>query len=45
MVITSKNVKQLENASNQLTNVYPISADITKEEEVKTVVEKTIEIV
>jgi dihydroanticapsin dehydrogenase len=43
VVITSKNVKQLENASNQLSNVYPISADITKEEEVKTVVEKTIE--
>ena len=35
--------EQLENASNQLTNVYPISADITKEEEVKVVVEKTIE--
>ena len=37
VVITSKNVKQLENASNQLTNVYPISADITEEEEVKKV--------
>ncbi|MFB5618092.1 MAG: SDR family NAD(P)-dependent oxidoreductase, partial [Candidatus Nitrosomaritimum aestuariumsis] len=43
VVITSKNVDQLENASNQLTDVFPISADITKEEEVEKVVEKTIE--
>ncbi len=43
VVITSKNTNQLENASDKLTNVFPISADIAKEEEVKKVVETTIE--
>ena len=43
VIITSKNKQQLENASNQLSNVFPISADITKKEEVKRVIEKTIE--
>lgn len=42
VVITSSNRQQLENAANQLTNTIPISADITKEEEVKMVVEETI---
>jgi len=42
VVITSSNRQRLENAANQLTNTVPISADITKEEEVKTVVEETI---
>jgi len=43
VVITSKNSQQLENAANQLTNTIPISADIRKEDDVKKVVEKTIE--
>jgi dihydroanticapsin dehydrogenase len=43
VVITSSNRQQLENAANQLTNTIPISADITKEEEVKKVVEETVE--
>lgn len=42
VVITSSNRQQLENAANQLTNTIPISADITKEEEVKMVVEETV---
>ena len=42
VVITSSNHQNLENAANQLTNTIPISADITKEEEVKKVVEETI---
>lgn len=42
VVITSSNRQKLENAANQLTNTIPISADITKEEEVKMVVEETV---
>jgi len=42
VVITSSNRQQLENAANELTNTIPISADITKEEEVEMVVEETI---
>ena len=42
VVITSSNRQQLENAANQLTNTIPISADITKEKEVKMVVEETV---
>jgi dihydroanticapsin dehydrogenase len=43
VIITSKNSEQLAKAANQLTNVIPISADITNEEEVRSVIEKTIE--
>ncbi|MEJ2261778.1 MAG: SDR family NAD(P)-dependent oxidoreductase [Nitrosopumilaceae archaeon] len=43
VVITSKNKQQLENASNLLINAFAVSADITKEEEVRSVVEKTVE--
>ena len=43
VVITSKNSQQLKNAADQLTDVISISADIRKEEDVKKVVEKTIE--
>ncbi|HUU47183.1 MAG TPA: SDR family oxidoreductase [Nitrosopumilaceae archaeon] len=43
VIITSKNSQQLEDSANQLTNTTPISADIRKEEDVKQVVEKTIE--
>ena len=43
VVITSKNSQQLKNAADQLTDTTPISADIRKEEDVKKVVEKTIE--
>lgn len=43
VIITSKNSQQLQNAADQLTNTISISADIRKEEEVKKVVEKTIE--
>jgi dihydroanticapsin dehydrogenase len=43
VIITSKNSEQLAKAANQLTNVIPISADITNEEEVRIVIEKTIE--
>lgn len=43
VVITSKNNQGLKEASNQLTNVFPISADITSESEVKRVVDTTIE--
>ena len=43
VVITSKNNQILKEASNQLVNVFPISADITNEEDVKRVVDKTIE--
>jgi len=43
VIITSKNSLQLEDSANQLPNTTPISADIRKEEEVRKVVEKTIE--
>ncbi len=43
VVITSKNIQRLKEASNQLANVFPISADITSEAEVKRVVDTTIE--
>ncbi len=43
VVITSKNSQQLKNAADQLTDTISISADIRKEEDVKKVVEKTIE--
>ncbi len=43
VVITSKNSQQLKDTANQLSNTTPISADIRKEEDVKNVVEKTIE--
>jgi dihydroanticapsin dehydrogenase len=43
VIITSKNSEQLKNAANQLSNTVPLSADITKEEDVKRVVEETIE--
>jgi NAD(P)-dependent dehydrogenase (short-subunit alcohol dehydrogenase family) len=43
VIITSKNSQQLQNAADKLTNTISISADIRKEEEVKNVVEKTIE--
>jgi len=43
VIITSKNPQQLENAASRLTNTMSISADIRKEEEVRNVVEKTIE--
>ena len=43
VVITSKNSQQLKDTANQLSNTIPISADIRKEEDVKNVVEKTIE--
>ena len=42
VIITSKNSQQLKNASNQLSNTISISADIRREKEVKSVVEKTI---
>jgi len=43
VVISSKNSQQLKNAADQLSNTISISADIRKEEDVKKVVEKTIE--
>jgi dihydroanticapsin dehydrogenase len=43
VIITSKNSQQLQNAADKLANTISISADIRKEEEVKNVVEKTIE--
>ena len=43
VIITSKNSQQLKIGANQLTNTIPISADIRKEEDVKKVIEKTIE--
>ena len=43
VIITSKNSQQLENSANQLNNTIPISADIRKEDDVRKVVEKTIE--
>ncbi len=44
VVLTSKNSRQLEDSANQLTNTTSVPADIRKEEEVKQVVKKTIEI-
>jgi len=43
VIITSKNSLQLQNAANKLNNTIAIPSDIRKEEEVKDVVEKTIE--
>ena len=43
VIITSKNSQQLENSANQLNNAIPISADIRKEDDVRKVIEKTIE--
>ena len=43
VIITSKNSQQLENSANQLNNTIPISADIRKEDDVRKVIEKTIE--
>ena len=43
VIITSKNSQQLQNAANKLNNTIPILADIRKEEDVKNVIEKTIE--
>ncbi len=42
-IITSKNSQLLKNAADKLKNTISISADIRKEEDVKNVVEKTIE--
>jgi dihydroanticapsin dehydrogenase len=43
VVITSKNSQNLKDATNQISNLLPIIADIRKEEDVKKVIEKTIE--
>ncbi len=43
VIITSSNSQQLRNAASQLTNTIPISADIRKEEDVRKVVEETVE--
>ena len=43
VIITSKNSNQLKDAGSQLTNTISIPADVRKEEEVKKVIEKTIE--
>ncbi|MDH3276761.1 MAG: SDR family oxidoreductase [Nitrosopumilus sp.] len=43
VIITSKNSLQLQNAANKINNTIAIPSDIRKEEEVKDVVEKTIE--
>jgi dihydroanticapsin dehydrogenase len=43
VIITSKNSQLLKNAADKLKNTISISADIRKEEDVKNVVEKTIE--
>lgn len=43
VVITSKNSEDLEKAANQISNALPIAADIRNEEEVKKVIEKTID--
>lgn len=43
VIITSKNSQQLEDAAKKLTNTIPISCDIRKDQDVKKVVEKTIE--
>ena len=43
VIITSKDSQKLEHSANQLNNTTPISADIRKEEEVRIVIEKTIE--
>lgn len=43
VVITAKNLEQLEKAAQSLTNTIFVPADIRKEEDVKKVVDKTIE--
>jgi dihydroanticapsin dehydrogenase len=43
VVITSKNSQNLKDATNQISKLLPIIADIRKEEDVKKVIEKTIE--
>lgn len=43
VIITSKNSQQLEDSASQLNNTIPISADIRKEDDVRKVIEKTIE--
>jgi len=43
VVITSKNAQHLKDAASRLSNTIPVTADIRKEEEVKKVIEKTIE--
>lgn len=43
VIITSKNSEQLQNAADKLNNTISISADIRKEVEVRSVVEKIIE--
>jgi len=42
VVITSKNVKRLENTAKEIENVVPIAADIRIEKDVQKVVEKTV---
>lgn len=43
VIITSKNSQHLHSAADKLPNVIPIVADVRKEEDVKNVIEKTIE--
>jgi len=43
VVITSKNLSNLEKAGNKLANVFSIPGDVTKEQDVKHVIEKTVE--
>jgi dihydroanticapsin dehydrogenase len=43
VVITSKNSDRLKDVADQLTNTISIPADVRKEEDVKKVIEKTIE--
>ena len=43
VIITSQNSQQLENSANQLNNTIPISADIRNEDDVRKVIENTIE--
>lgn len=43
VIITSKNSQQLEDSASRLNNTIPISADIRKEDDVRKVIEKTIE--
>ena len=43
VIITSQNSQQLENSANQLNNTIPLSADIRNGDDVRKVIENTIE--